>query len=87
MFYKFTESANRAMGNAKEEAYKLSHNYVGTEHLLMGLVRADGLASKVLTEHGVTIEKLQELIKQIIAPSGNISTAEAGRFTQEQREL
>ena len=87
MFYKFTESANRAMGNAKEEAYKLSHNYVGTEHLLMGLVRADGLASKVLTEHGVTIEKLQELIKQIIAPSGNISTAEAGRFTPRAKRI
>ncbi len=87
MFYKFTESAKKAMDYAKEEAYKLSHNYVGTEHLLMGLVRADGLASKVLSEHGVTVEKLQELIKQIIAPSGNVTMADAGRFTPRAKRI
>ncbi len=87
MFYKFTESARNAIEYSKESAYKLSHNYVGTEHLLMGLLRAEGLGSKVLGEHGVTVEKVQDLIKQIIAPTSNVEIIEGGKFTPRAKRI
>ena len=50
---RFTENARAAMSLAAQAAYRLSHNYIGTEHLLLGLIEADGVASKVLAENGV----------------------------------
>ena len=47
MYDKFTENAKKAINVAREVAYRLSHNYIGTEHLLIGLVEVNGVASRV----------------------------------------
>ena len=54
MQYRFTPSAAQAVQNAADAAGELGHNYIGTEHLLIGLVREEnGIASRVLEEHDV----------------------------------
>ena len=67
MFGRFTERAQKAILLAQEEAKGLKHNYVGTEHLLLGLVaEAQGVAALALKESGVNIDNLRkEVIKAI----------------------
>ena len=67
MVYKFTNRAERAITLAREVASELGHNYVGTEHLLCGLIKeGNGLAHRVLTDQGVTEEKVINLIEELI---------------------
>ena len=67
MVYKFTNRAEKAIELASETAAELGHNYVGTEHLLCGLVKeGSGLAYKVLYNQGVTEEKIIEMIEELI---------------------
>ncbi len=65
MFERFTESARKVILLSQKEAKNLKHNYIGTEHLLLGLLaEGDGLASKVLKERNITLERArQEVIK------------------------
>src|SRR5260370_31735523 len=57
-FNKFTERARKVLHLAQEEAQRLKHNYIGTEHLLLGLIReGDGVAAKVLSNLGVDLDK------------------------------
>ena len=57
MFERFTDRARRVLALAQEEAAALGHNFFGTEHILLGLVRErDGIAGHVLREHGVTFD-------------------------------
>ena len=67
MFGRFTERARRVLSLAEQEAKKLKHNYVGTEHILIGLVKeGQGIAAKALKDSGINekkvIEKVQEMI-------------------------
>ncbi len=63
MFGRFTERAQKVIMIAQEEAASLKHNYVGTEHILLGLVKeGDGIAAKVLVNLGVNLEELKKLI-------------------------
>lgn len=67
MTYKFTNRAEKALEIANELAIELNHNYIGTEHLLYGLVNeGTGVASKVLEMQGVTSEKVLEEIEMLI---------------------
>ena len=67
MFERFTNRAQEVIGEAKKAAAQLEQNYLGTEHLLLGLVRvSDSVASKLLQEQGVTEERLEELISSLI---------------------
>ncbi|MTI60609.1 MAG: ATP-dependent Clp protease ATP-binding subunit [Firmicutes bacterium] len=67
MFGRFTERARKVLSLAEKEAVALKHNYVGTEHMLLGLVKeGQGVAAKALADAGVTQEKVIEKIKQII---------------------
>jgi ATP-dependent Clp protease ATP-binding subunit ClpC len=84
---KFTENAKAAITAATETAYKLSHNYVGTEHLLIGLLEADGVASKVLEKNGVEKEKVIELVNQLIAPSSSTEVLEVDGFTPRSKRI
>ena len=72
---KFTPTAEEALRLAQEAAGELGHGYVGTEHLLLGLMREDeGLAHTVLTEAGLTDELLTEIIRKSVGaglPGGN----------------
>ena len=84
---KYTENARAAITYATEVAYKLSHNYVGTEHLLIGLLEADGVASKVLEKNGVEVDKVIELVNQLIAPNSNVETVEVDGFTPRAKRI
>ena len=67
---RFTEQAKNALALAAEAAQSLSHSYIGTEHILLGLLaQKEGTAGKVLEEFGVEPKKLLELIEKLIAPS------------------
>jgi len=64
---KFTERARRVLTLAQEEALRFNHNYIGTEHLLLGLVReGEGVAAKVLANLGVELNKVRSAVEFII---------------------
>lgn len=87
MYDRFTENAKSAVNLAREVAYRLSHNYIGTEHLLIGLMEVDGVASKVLEENGVNVEKVLELVNQLIAPNNGVEMIDAGSFTPRSKRI
>ncbi|MDI3548773.1 MAG: ATP-dependent Clp protease ATP-binding subunit ClpC [Halanaerobiales bacterium] len=67
MFGRFTERARRVLSLAEQEAIKLNHNYVGTEHMLLGLVKeGQGIAAKALNDAGITENKVIDEIKKLI---------------------
>ncbi|MCX7883713.1 MAG: ATP-dependent Clp protease ATP-binding subunit [Caloramator sp.] len=65
MFGGFTERSQRVFYTAAEEAQKLGHNYIGTEHVLLGIAKEGGQASKILKEFGAIENKIRELIIEI----------------------
>jgi hypothetical protein len=77
-FARFTDRARRVMVLAQEEARLLNHNYIGTEHLLLGLIREhDGVAATALTSLGISLETVRAQVEVIIgrgqsAPAGHI---------------
>ena len=87
MYERFTEQAKQAMRIAEEISEQLGHNYMGTEHILIGLLDADGVASKILVSNGLDKEKLLELIDQLIAPDGKIGFAEINNITPRARAV
>jgi ATP-dependent Clp protease ATP-binding subunit ClpA len=79
MFERFTDRARRVVVLAQEEARLLNHNYIGTEHILLGLIHEkEGVAAKVLERLGISVEAVQAKVEAIIgecgagAPSGHI---------------
>jgi ATP-dependent Clp protease ATP-binding subunit ClpA len=67
MFERFTERARKAVVLAQEDAELLRHNYIGTEHLLLGLLREDeGVAARALAALGVTVEETRERVESIV---------------------
>ncbi len=72
---------------AGEAVSELGHSYIGTEHLLLGLLRTDCVAAKILLANGVEEEKMKELISQLIAPDGNVHVADADAMTPRAREI
>lgn len=78
-FDKFTERARKVLRLAQEEAQRFQHNYIGTEHLLLGLVReGEGVAGKVLTSLGVDLEKVRNAVEDIIGRGDRIVLGEIG---------
>lgn len=82
---RFTEHARAALDQATQAAARLGHNYIGTEHLLIGLLRAGGVASKVLEENLVDEDKLLELIAQLISSGNKLGFAETPGLTPRAR--
>jgi ATP-dependent Clp protease ATP-binding subunit ClpC len=69
MFQKFTDRARRVVVLAQEEARMLDHGYIGTEHLLLGLIReGDGVAARVLESLGISLPAARQEVEQIIGP-------------------
>ena len=69
MFERFTERAKQVVVLAQEEARALKHNYIGTEHILLGLLREEeGLAARVLESLDVTVEEVRAQVARIIGP-------------------
>ena len=68
MIDRFTQKAREAIRLAVETAQELEHGYVGTEHLLLGLIKeGTGVAAAVLAEHDVTEERVMELMERLIS--------------------
>lgn len=78
MFERFTDRARRVVVLAQEEARNLNHNYIGTEHILLGLIHeGEGVAAQALEAMGISLESVREQVEEIIgqgteAPSGHI---------------
>ena len=69
MIYKFTSSATNVIEYANEVALKIGHEYIGTEHILYGLVKEkNGIANKVLQAQNITAEDIYAQIEEIIGP-------------------
>ena len=67
MFERFTERARQTVALAQEEARALKHNYIGTEHILLGLLREeDGLAARILGSLGITVERVRGQVVRIV---------------------
>jgi ATP-dependent Clp protease ATP-binding subunit ClpA len=67
MFERFTERSRQVLVFAETEAHRLKHNYIGTEHVLLGLLcEAEGLAAQVLQAHDVTLERVRTRVEEII---------------------
>jgi ATP-dependent Clp protease ATP-binding subunit ClpC len=67
VFERFTERARQVVVRAQDEARRLKHNYIGTEHLLLGLLaEEEGLANRVLETFGVTLADVRELAVEIV---------------------
>ena len=78
-FDKFTERARKVLSLAQEEAQRFQHNYIGTEHLLLGLVReGEGVAAKVLANLGVELNKVRSSVEFIIGRGDRIVLGEIG---------
>ena len=78
MFERFTDRARRVVVLAQEEARMLNHNYIGTEHILLGLIHeGEGVAAKAMEGMGISLEAVRAQVEEIIgqgqqAPSGHI---------------
>ncbi|CAB4844304.1 unannotated protein [freshwater metagenome] len=78
MFERFTDRARRVVVLAQEEARMLNHNYIGTEHILLGLIHeGEGVAAKAMESLGISLEAVRSQVEEIIgqgqqAPSGHI---------------
>lgn len=78
---RFTKKAQEALDHAAETAAMLGHGYIGSEHLLIGLIQAeDSLASTVLLNNDVTAEKIINLVYQLIAPDNQVGVKEPVRL-------
>ena len=79
MFERFTDRARRVVVLAQDEARMLNHNYLGTEHILLGLIHeGEGIAAQALENLGISLDAVREQVQEVIgqgkqAPSGHIS--------------
>ena len=78
-FEKFSERARRVLSLAQEEAQRFNHNYIGTEHILLGLAReTDGVAARVLTSLGTELSKVRSAVEFIIGRGERSSPGDIG---------
>ena len=85
---RFTKKAQEALDHAAETAAMLGHGYIGSEHLLIGLIQAeDSLASTVLLNNDVTAEKIINLVYQLIAPDNQVGVKEPSGYTPRVRRI
>ena len=88
MYYKFTARAEKALELAQELAMDLGHNYIGTEHLLYGLVaEGTGVACKVLVNQGLTEDGVKQEIEEIVGMGATIENPEQISFTPRSKRV
>ena len=88
MMERYTPQAQEALGLAVEVAEGLNHGYVGTEHLLIGLLQeGTGVAAKVLDDNGVEEDRVTQLVSQLIAPNPTIQTTGQTAYTPRARRV
>jgi ATP-dependent Clp protease ATP-binding subunit ClpA len=77
VFERFTEPARQVVVLAQDEARALSHNYIGTEHLLLGLLREqEGLAARVLVSLDVTLDAVRDQVARIVGQGDEFLTGQ-----------
>ncbi len=82
MFDRFTDRARKVMGLAKSEAQRLNHEYIGTEHILLGLVQeGSGVAANVLMNMGLDLEKIRHEVEKIVETGPDVMTSGQLPFT------
>src|SRR5215207_3065646 len=87
-FDKFTERARKVLTLAQEEAQRFNHNYIGTEHLLLGLVReGDGVAARVLGNMGIQLPKVRSAVVFIIGRGEQAPMGEFGLTPRAKKVL
>jgi ATP-dependent Clp protease ATP-binding subunit ClpC len=87
-FEKFSERARRVLTIAQEEARQMNHSYIGTEHILLGLAREEeGVAAKVLTNLGVSLNKIRSAVEFISSRGERPSTSETGLTPRAKRVI
>ncbi|SDM12417.1 Clp protease N-terminal domain-containing protein, partial [Arthrobacter sp. ok362] len=87
MFERFTDRARRVVVLAQEEARRLNHNYIGTEHLLLGLIHeGEGVAAKALESLGVSLDGVREQVQEITG-QGQRSPSRGIPFTQRAKKV
>jgi len=78
-FDKFSEHARRVLTLAQEEAQRFNHSYIGTEHILLGLIREEeGIAAKVLTGMGVSLARVRQAVEYVIGAGEKQTTGTSG---------
>ena len=88
MYYKFTARAEKALEYAQDIAMELGHNYIGTEHLLYGLIEeGTGVASKVLQNQNLTAEKVKGSIEEIVGVGEEIEDSNEISFTPRTKRV
>ena len=83
---KFTDNAVTAIEAANSAAISLSQNYVGSEHLLIGLLSVDGVAKRVLEENGVSYDRFMELVNKLLTP-GNVAVGSTEAMTPRAKRI
>jgi len=87
-FERFTERTRHVMRLAQEEAQRLQHHYIGTEHLLLGLLReGEGVAGKVLTGLGVDLERTRQAVEGIVGRGEHLASGEIGLTPRAKKVL
>jgi ATP-dependent Clp protease ATP-binding subunit ClpC len=87
-FEKFSERARRVLTIAQEEARQMNHSYIGTEHILLGLAREEeGVAAKVLTNLGVSLNKIRSAVEFISGRGERPSTGDTGLTPRAKRVI
>ena len=82
MFERFTDRARRVLVLAQEEARLLNHSFIGTEHILLGLIHeGEGVAAKALESLGISLEAVREKVEETIGMAGT----EIGRASCRER--
>ena len=88
MFGRFTERAQKVLVLAQEEARRFNHSYVGTEHLLLGLVReGDGIAAKVLLSLGVELNAVRQQIEKLIGTGDQPVRVQGVNYTPRAKKV
>lgn len=85
---KFTGQADKVLVLAKKNAQSCKHSYIGTEHILMGLIlEKEGTAGMVLEEAGIEAGKISELIKKLIVPSGGLQVEQILEYSPRSKRI
>lgn len=84
---RFTKSAEQVLATAAKIAVDMGHNYVGTEHILLGLIKKPGVAAEVLRENGVEADKIMDLVNELMAPNSMVMVRERGEYTPRAQKI
>jgi len=87
MQIRFTKSAEKALDYARKSAKSLKHNYIGTEHILLGLLKAKGVAADILQENGVSADMVRPLIEDFMPGGKPVLTDSEAEFTPKARNV